>query len=210
MNQRELSTAELHTLFALVRIGGESTNRDVYELFGFRIESNVRNSLIEKGLITCRTDVKPYLHEATDAGWNAVRSQFGESAPERADRGTRVMYGLLSEIAAYMDKHHVEMVDLFGGEYVPAGGAEIEAAARAAYDQITDAPGAWVQLYRLREALPGVPREDLDRTLVEMHRLRQISLAPETNQKGLRDHHREAALHLGGTDHHMIAMGAGR
>lgn len=117
------------------------------------------------------------------------------------------MYALLNEFAEYMAKHDVEMVDVFGAAYVPIGTAEIEAAARAAYAEIATEPGAWVRLDRLRAALPEVPAEDLDRALTEMHQRRQIQLAPETNQKGLSRVQREAALRLGGEEHHLVVIG---
>jgi hypothetical protein len=79
---------------------------------------------------------------------------------------------------------------------------------RAAYAGLATHPGAWVALADLRAALPGLSRSDVDTALRTMARTTGVQLIPVANLKSLRQRDREAALHLGGEDNHVLAIEA--
>lgn len=84
---------------------------------------------------------------------------------------------------------------------------DIEVRVRKAYAELADKPGAWVSLTRLRPLLADVPRDVLDDVLRRMNRLPDVTLIPETNQKGLTDLDREAAVTVGDQDKHLLWIG---
>lgn len=75
---------------------------------------------------------------------------------------------------------------------------------RAAYDELAAEPGSLVMLSRLRARLGDVPREELDRVLLDLEGKRIIHLEPESNQKVLTQADRDAALRLGPQDVHAV------
>jgi hypothetical protein len=86
------------------------------------------------------------------------------------------------------------------------GGARaIEAGIIAeAYEELAPAPGEFVSIRALREALGGrVP--DLDRTLVGMYQDGTINLTPQENQFALTAADRAAAVRCGGEDKHRMS-----
>lgn len=66
--------------------------------------------------------------------------------------------------------------------------------------------GRTVSLRHIRESLPEIGREDLDKVLDEMSLLPDVSLLPEPNRKALSEADREAAVMIGGQDRHGIAI----
>ncbi|GII84571.1 hypothetical protein Ssi03_25610 [Sphaerisporangium siamense] len=62
----------------------------------------------------------------------------------------------------------------------------------------------WVGLAEVRMFLQDVPRAEVDEALRLMNRLPEVSLLPESNQKLLTRADREAAVHFGGQDKHLL------
>ena len=76
---------------------------------------------------------------------------------------------------------------------------------RAAVDSI--APGGYVGLVDLREALGDVDHAEFTRVIREMsHSDPNVFLVPEDNRKALRDIDHAAAVRLGGEDNHLILI----
>lgn len=63
-----------------------------------------------------------------------------------------------------------------------------------------------VTLADLRDALGRLPRGEVDRVLRDLAMNREIDLAPEVNPKTLTDRERNAAIHMGGEDHHYLYL----
>lgn len=66
--------------------------------------------------------------------------------------------------------------------------------------------GAWVNLTRLRNALPYLTRTEIDAALREIDRQREADLIPEANQKTLSETDRANAIRIGGEDKHLISV----
>lgn len=87
---------------------------------------------------------------------------------------------------------------------------EVENRIRAAYSAVlarkTNQGNRWVGLAELREELgEDLPRAEVDAALIRLG-LSGASLVPEDNQKALRRQDRDAAVLVGGRDHHNIRI----
>ncbi len=77
---------------------------------------------------------------------------------------------------------------------------------RAAYVGLAAHAGGWVDLVRLRAALPDVSKRDLDDALTTMYRMPGVSLMREENQKTLTADDHAAAVEIGNQHKHLIAI----
>jgi hypothetical protein len=65
----------------------------------------------------------------------------------------------------------------------PEVAEDVPSLIRRAYSRVTSAPGAWVGLDRVRAALAGVERDEVDAALRKLEREPDINIAPESDQK---------------------------
>jgi hypothetical protein len=86
-------------------------------------------------------------------------------------------------------------------------GAGTEARIRAAYAKLAPEPGAWVSLTRLRPLLGDAAKAEVDATLTRMIYLPEVNLVPESNQKTLTEHDREAGVTIGDQQKHLVSIG---
>lgn len=84
--------------------------------------------------------------------------------------------------------------------------AELITDIRAAYQSLSNEPGAWVSLTRLRAALADVPRANMDAALLDMVREAGVMLNPEFNQKILTAADRAASIRVGGENVHLLSI----
>ncbi|SMC99016.1 hypothetical protein [Kibdelosporangium aridum] len=100
-----------------------------------------------------------------------------------------------------------------GDVTTPADGASVADQIRHTVRSIAQEPGrwsslGWVCLADLRERLPHVDREAMDRVLDELITDPDVSLMAEMNQKALTDRDRAAAVMIGGKPRHLINVGS--
>lgn len=93
-----------------------------------------------------------------------------------------------------------------GGGGSASSMTEVKDRIRAAYDALPHAPGGWVGLAELRDKLGGIPRTAVDRALGQISLEKGVRLATVDNTRSLRPVDRKAALHLGDSERHMLAM----
>lgn len=84
---------------------------------------------------------------------------------------------------------------------------DIEGRVNDAYIALVSEVGEWVGLRLIRLALWDIDRADLDATLLDMVLRPGVMIDPEFNQKTLTPADRAAALHMGGEDCHLLAIG---
>lgn len=63
----------------------------------------------------------------------------------------------------------------------------------------------WISVAMLREDA-GLPRARFDAAIIALTRSGPVNLAPESNQKTLRDTDRHAAVRMGGQDKHLACI----
>ncbi|MBW4720346.1 hypothetical protein [Saccharothrix obliqua] len=223
MANAPLSIPEKAALQAILLLGGTVSNIELNEELQFTIDRPVRESLIDRRYITAYKSKElrgAFVHELTEEGWKRCREHFADDVPTGSHKGYRLMYRTLQWFHAYMDRSHVELADV--GEPVDAGvdgnpsgvdGADdgpptVEDEILSAYQNLASEPGAWIGLAELREALPGLPRAEVDQALRRIAELPQVYFTPEVNQKTLTEADREAAVHLGGEDKHLLSVGS--
>lgn len=209
----QLNQTELRALFALMIQARPLTNRELREFAGTDLTRGRGEHLESLGLVTIEK-VKGANHYALDdRGGRALREPY---ASERLDAWGRFLFSLLSGLQAGLDRHGISLGDLFQrpSDAAPAASAsdrptlaEVKDRIRAAYAARPKAPGGWVGLADLRAALMDLSREDVDAALKALSREKGVRLDPFDNTRSLEKEDTDAALHLGDTPRHMIAIG---
>lgn len=96
-----------------------------------------------------------------------------------------------------------------GGSGAHATIPEIQNQVRDAYKELASKQGQWVGLNELRERLgKNLPRHKVDQALQLMYIHSNVHLTPESNQKTLTQADRDAAVHIGGQNKHLISIGS--
>jgi hypothetical protein len=191
----------------------------LYERFRVKVAKAGRDALIPAGLINVELRKGTNYHELTAKGRERARALLTEPAPEGA-KGSVADVRLLYAIGKLLDRvirdyglddEKVFHPDANGPAPLPKPRLEpavdIEEKVLAVYHNLAKRHGGLVSLVRLRDQLPGIDRETLDKTLKAMDRSRVIQLEPEPNQKALPPEAREAAVKIGGEDKHLITIG---
>lgn len=75
-------------------------------------------------------------------------------------------------------------------------------------DTMNAGSGPWISMVRMRNALStlGWSRERQDTELTRFLRQRKSIMIPESNQKAMDKRDRDAALHIGNEDKHLISI----
>jgi hypothetical protein len=214
MANDQLSIPERTALLALMTLVQEASNPDLKARYGFTIEKHVRERLFELGyIIAAQTGPhRSFQFELTDEGWRRCREELAEAAPQGANRGYRVLYGVLRCMDIYMTNSGLKMSDVFliaGDDHSstsPPGMPDVEERIRAAYQTLAVRPSAWVSLTRLRATLSELPRHDVDEALRRMYLQPRVYLIAEANQKTLSEADRAAAIRIGGENKHLLSI----
>lgn len=209
------SVPECNLMLALVHLRGSGTTAAFKVAFDFdKVETTARRSLTEQGLIAIDKSVRPYVYELTDAGWLATRKLLAEPSPKKvSSRTARILWAIMGDFSAHMDRTGAELADLYPPPAAPAPQETQEThdpqeAVHRAYRELVGETTDWVPLRRLREHLGETDRETLDQALTELLASHAIRLIPESNQKTLTQADRDAAIWLGGQYQHLIAIEA--
>lgn len=206
----QLKYAELRALVVLMSESRPLTNKELRELGGSELSGKQGKRLLSLGLVTVDKTRVPHRYALTDSGWRALREPY---ASESSDINVRLVVTLLARLQAGLDRTGLSLGDLFvppghgADERVSRTVAEVKELIRAAYAEQPKAPGGWVGLAALRAALSDINRADMDAALRELAGEKGVRLAPIDNAKALTRADREAALELGDSPRHMIAMG---
>lgn len=212
------SVPECNLMLALVHLRGSGTTAAFKVAFDFdKVETTARRSLTEQGLIAIDKSVRPYVYELTDAGWLATRKLLAEPSPKKvSSRTARILWAIMGDFSAHMDRTGAELADLYPPPAAPAPQGAQEApeahdpqeAVHRAYRELVGETTDWVPLRRLREHLGETDRKQVDQALVGLLDSHAIRLIPETNQKMLTQADHEAAVWIGGQYRHLIAIEA--
>ena len=194
----ELTGTEQAVLLVLMAESRPVPNPEL-ERLGPKLDKNGRARLNRLGLIET-TPGRPLIHELTDTGWAVCRQLFGAVTPPRPSGQGKALYTVLQALGRYFDRADLAPADVF----LPPQGVEQQL--RVAYARLAGRPGGWVGLARLREAVPGVARDDIDAALVSLYQQPGVSLIPEENQKVLTEADRAAAVRIGDQNKHLIAI----
>ncbi len=201
----ELTSAEYAYLILLRAEDREISNNEMHELYEVRLLGPDRRRLIEAGYIVSADRPTPYRFVITAKGTDALRRPLTieQNRVAKADKraaGERQLYW-----AAMLAQQKLLLgLTSTGGDPAPV---DLAGRVRAVYSELADAPGKWVKLANLRASLADVSKSELDKALEGMLDSPDVRLEPEPF--GHRDgaEARTAAVHIGGEDRHLLAIG---
>ncbi|MGW5051381.1 hypothetical protein [Actinokineospora sp. NPDC004072] len=200
MPEERLTMRERAALLVLMAEARELTNAELRELAGFTLDGDSRRKLNDLGLVTSTKSGRAFVHDLTDSG--AVRCQAELSAPRppRAGYAGGALYALLAGLRRHLEATGGTLGELFAADL----GRRVEGAYRA----LAPRPGDAVPLRALRDHLDDVPADRLDRALTRLADRPDVHLRAEADQKSLTEQDRVAALVLGGSPRHTLAIEA--
>jgi len=207
-------------MLALMALGREAYNSDLKKQYGLDIKKPHRERLNRDGLIASRKDGgRGFVHELTDKGWAWAASELGAGVPPRAGSAGGALYALLNGLAKVLERRGWILAELFGemhpqedvnrrvpGDNVALSSQPLRERIRTAYKRLAKRPRDWVYLSDLHAHLNGATKAEIDSTLREMFRAREVSLTLEEDQASLTKKQRSAALRLGTDDMHLLSM----
>jgi hypothetical protein len=216
VNYERLSTKERAALLALLGAARRLSNPELEDLAGFRLQGAERRRLNNLGFVESKGKPgRALFHELTPAGraWCADELTAGPGGQQ-----SKVMEGafylVLGGLAGYLERTGLELPEVFQaaadslGAHVPEkpSAADVNARIEGAYDELADGPGDYVRLHELRVLLSDIGRADIDAALGAMYRAHLVNLVSQANQEALTDADRVAALEIGGSRKHRIAI----
>jgi hypothetical protein len=188
-------------LIALMALNVEEvTNRVLKERAGLTLEGAALRRLNDAGLVkSTKKRGSAYWHHVEDDGWAWCWDEMTRQAPSGSDSGTRSLYAVLTGLRRYLDATGLKLSEVFGID-------PVEAKIRAAYWEVTGAPGDWVGLAKVRDLLDGIPRAEVDDALRRLLRSPDVDIVPETDQQRLTPADRAAAVRIGDRDNHLLKV----
>jgi hypothetical protein len=144
-----------------------------------------------------------------------VRELHATRPPRAGGSSLRSLFTLLANVHRALDRLQVSHAEFFKQtEPVPASPAPgatepdgLEDGIRSVYRELARFPGDWVSLADVRERLAELDRTTVDSALHHLRRRPDVRIIPVANTKALRPRDRVAALRIGETDAHALAIG---
>jgi hypothetical protein len=202
IDPEELTGTQQAVLLVLMAEARPVRNPELPTL-GPELKKRDRDRLEQHGLIEVSTENRTMVLELTDKGWATCAVIIGADAPERPTGQGKALYTVLRAVRRYFDRENLAPADVF---VALDDTVDVEAQVRAAYVTLAARAGGWVDLVRLRAALPEVSKREMDDALTQMQRDRDVSLIPEENQKTLTPADHAAAVHIGNQARHLMAI----
>jgi hypothetical protein len=216
VNYGRLSTKERAALLALLGAARRLSNPELDDLVGFRLHGAERRRLNDLGLV--ESEGKPgraFSHELTDAGraWCADELTAGPGW-EQSKVMEGAFYAVLGGLAGHLERTGLSLREVFKADSDSLGvpvperpsAADVTARIEGAYRELADGPGDYVRLHELRVLLSDIGRAEVDAELGAMYRAHLVNLVSQANQEALTDADRVAALEIGGSRKHRIAI----
>lgn len=210
MASDELTPSDSAILIALMAEARAMLNTELIERYGIDVEKSRRERLNRLQLVRSEKSGRTYLHELDDKGWVRVQDDLDVSSPK-----AKAIGGALAALHVNLRERvlsrsgYRSLGEMFSRTDItpPRPPSNLEIRLRNAYAALAAEPGAWVALARLRPFFGDVPKAEVDEALRGLSRAADVNLVPENNQKSLTDADRAAAIHLGGQDKHLLAIG---
>lgn len=210
MANDNLTPSDSATLIALMAEARPMLNTELVATYGINLDRPRREKLNRLQLIRSEKSGRTYAHELDDKGWTRVQEDLDVSSPKaRAIGGALAALHLNLRDRVLPHTRYHNLGEMFSRMDIapPEPPTNLEVRLRNAYAALATEPRAWVALARLRPFFADVSRSDVDAALRRLSQAPDVNLIPENNQKSLTSADRAAAMHLGGQDKHLLAMG---
>ncbi len=212
-----LKPMQVLVLWALIVQGGKGLQKDIRP----RITKPLRDSLERAGLIVSRkNDKRAIVIEVTDKGWAWASENLDAELPARSTAAGPIMQAFLTQLKSFLRSRNLVFAEIFmaeeGGEaqsepdtaLQPASAEDIKKRVREAYFSLTKGQSKQrIRLHQLRQELPNIKREELDRALLEMQQKEELVLIALANKQDITRADRVAALKVGGNPRHVVYFG---
>jgi hypothetical protein len=219
MDDDDLTPSESAILFVLMAEAREVSNTDLKERYGIDVRKSYRDRLNVLGYVASKKVGRSFTHQLDDKGWVRVERDLNFANPK-----ARALGGALTALQSTLRdrvlgrsgcRSFTELFavnDLRGSAptEAPTGAPtpdQLRVRLRNAYAALASEPGGWVSITRLRPFFAELPPADVDEALRRLNREPDVNIVPESNQKMLTDADVAAALHVGGQDKHLLAIG---
>lgn len=178
------------------------------------LERIKRKILIEEGLIELKKQGRSHHVVLTDKAWKCALDDFRVEGTKSTYAATALQH-LLDKVRNYLKSNDIPLSEFLNSTNKSAIDADsavviekdLEEEIRKAYSKASGATyKVRVRLSELRQYLGNLPRPDIDRTLIEMQRLGQITLMPLDNPQEIHPEDEQAAVDLGGAKRHILYM----
>ena len=206
----KLTPSENATLIVLMAEAREVLNTELKERYGLDVRKPSRDKFARLRYVSSRKSGPTFALQLDDQGWVQAQAEMDFRSRGATAQGaalTAVLAGLRDRVLDRSGcKSFAELfalTDLRGPDPAPA----LRTRLVNAYTALAAEPGGWVSLTRLRPFFGDVPAAAVDEALRLLAREPGVNVVPESNQKMLTDADVAAALHLGGQDKHLLAIG---
>lgn len=216
MADDELTASESAILIVLMAEAREVLNTELKERYGLDVKKPSRDKLVRLQYLATHKSGPTFAHQLDDKGWVRVQQDLDFRL-----RGASALGAALTALQVNLRDRVLDrsgctsFTELFAlkdmrGPSTAASSPDqhtLRTRIRGAYRALAEEPGAWVSLARLRPFFDDVPTDTLDEALRAFSRESGVTIVPESNQKMLTDADIGAALHIGGQDKHLLAIG---
>jgi hypothetical protein len=208
MADDNLRNVAIATMWVLMAEAREVPNTELQKRYGVHLKKADREALLDLGYISGVSRSGRISLTLADGGWAWCKEHLSAERPEGSGAMGGALYAVLRGIYRFSQAKDYIPSEIFVpvAKPEPVQSDPIEVRVRAAYRKLTDQPGGWVSLTKLRPLLGDLPKKAVDDTLRRMDRSPSVSIVPEENRKALTAADRAAAVRIGSHDNHYIAI----
>jgi hypothetical protein len=210
----ELTPSENAILIVLMAEAREVLNTELSALYKLDVRKNTRDKFARLKYVSSRKSGRTFALQLDDEGWVHVQSDLAfrsNGATAHAAALTTLLTGLRDRVLERSGCKNFAELFALNDVRGPVSAVDQEQILRTrivnAYEALADEPGGWVSLTRLRPFFGDVPAAAVDESLRRLSREPGVAVVPASNQKMLTAADHAAALHLGGQDKHVLAIG---
>ncbi|MDT5027644.1 MAG: hypothetical protein QOE61_4070 [Micromonosporaceae bacterium] len=208
-----LSPKQLGALIILMAEAREVSNNDLDEIAKFRLVGDEWKTLVDRGLIDMHKVGRGLAFQLTEKGWRFCKQLHEAKVNVGNSTAARSIFVLLGGLHRSLDRLRVSHADFFKQstktpreDAVEPSSGDVESRIRSIYADLVSEPGQWLGLADLRDHLSGLDPSAVNDTLRAMAQMQGVRIIPVENSRALEHRDQEAALRMGGEDHHALAI----
>jgi hypothetical protein len=211
----ELKPSQALAIYSLVFATTESERRP-YQSKLEPLSAAERNDLVQRGLLEVES-VKPQGKRVslTDKGWAWAAEHLGSTDLTKSRATVKTLQAVLLRLRDHLAANDTNLASFVTPEMEPktwpfaaveAPGALATRIRSACLDLGQGATKKRVRLRELRDRLPDVPRERLDRELIQLQDAGALVLYRIDDPTDIKAEDQRAALQVAGAPHHILYL----